>query len=172
MLDFPRWKVWSIIGFLAALCALAIPSFLPESTVKNWPFHPRINLGLDLAGGSYLLLEANSDDLIQSRLAAKKTEVATDMRRAKISVGDISTDGGKVTFMLRDIARLEDARQLLSQKTNGVATTGQRDWDIAVVNSSTFVLTQTKAGIDSAIDSAMDGATRGRAPPDRRARHA
>jgi preprotein translocase subunit SecD len=159
MLDFPRWKVLSIIGFLAALCALAIPSFLPESTVKNWPFHPRINLGLDLAGGSYLLLEANTDDLITTRLGQKKQEVATDMRRAKIGIGDISTDGGKLTFMLRDIGRLEDARQLLSQKTNGVATTGQRDWDIAVINGSTFVLTQTKAGVDAAIDSAMEGAT-------------
>jgi len=159
MLDFPRWKVWSIIGLLAALCALAIPSFLPENTVKNWPFHPRINLGLDLAGGSYLLLEANTDDLITSRLGLKKAEVATDMRRAKIGIGDISTDGGKVTFMLRDIGRLEDARQLLSQKTNGVANTGQRDWDIAVINSSTFVVTPTKAGIEAAIDSAMDGAT-------------
>ncbi|QDZ06434.1 protein translocase subunit SecD [Sphingomonas panacisoli] len=159
MLDFPRWKVLSIIGFLAALCALAIPSFLPEETVKNWPIHPRINLGLDLAGGSYLLLEANSDQLIQSRLAQKKTEVATDMRRGKIGIGDISTDGGKITFMLRDISQLEDARQLLSQKTTGVGTTGQRDWDIAVINGSTFVLSQTKAGIDYAIDSAMDGAT-------------
>ncbi|MBN8815486.1 MAG: protein translocase subunit SecD [Sphingomonas sp.] len=159
MLDFPRWKVWSIIGVLAALCALAIPSFLPESTVKNWPFHPRINLGLDLAGGSYLLLEADTNDLITTRLGQKKQEVATDMRRAKIGVGDISTDGGKITFMLRDIGQLEAARQLLSQKTNGVGNTGQRDWDISVVNSSTFVVTPTKAGIDAAIDSAMDGAT-------------
>jgi preprotein translocase subunit SecD len=159
MLDFPRWKVLSIIGFLAALCALAIPSFLPESTVKNWPVHPRINLGLDLAGGSYLLLEANTDDLITTRLGQKKAEVATDMRRAKIGIGEISADGGKLSFMLRDIARLEDARELLSQKTNGVANTGQRDWDIAVVDGTRFVLTPTKAGIDAAIEGAMDGAT-------------
>ncbi|THD34798.1 MAG: protein translocase subunit SecD [Sphingomonas sp.] len=159
MLDFPRWKVLSIIGLLAALCALAIPSFLPESTVANWPVHPRINLGLDLAGGSYLLLEADTDDLIAQRLKQKKAEVATDMRRAKIEIGEIKLSGNQLTFMLRDVARLEDARQLLSQKTNGVGTTGQRDWDIAVVNSTQFVLTQTKAGIDAAIDGAMDGAT-------------
>ena len=106
-----------------------------------------------------MLLEANTDDLIVQRLGAKKVEVATDMRRAKIGVGDISTDGGKLTFMLREPGRLEDARQLLSQKTTGVGTTGQRDWDIAVINSTQFVLTPTKAGIDYAIDSAMDGAT-------------
>ena len=159
MLDFPRWKVWSISLFLVVLCALAIPSFIPEATVKNWPVHPRINLGLDLAGGSYLLLEANTDDLVTSRMAQKKTEITTDMRRAKIPIGDITISGNQLSFMLRQPSQLEDARQLLSQKTNGVGTTGQRDWDIAVVNSTQFVLTQTKAGIDAAIDSAMDGAT-------------
>ena len=159
MLDFPRWKVWSISVFLIVLCALAIPSFLPERITNGWPVHPRINLGLDLAGGSYLLLEANTDDLIVTRLGQKKQEVATDLRRAKIDIGDISTDGGKLTFMLRNIGQLEEARQLLSQKTNGVGTTGQRDWDIAVVNSTQFVLTPTKAGIQAAIDGAMDGAT-------------
>ena len=51
MLDFPRWKVLSIFGVLLALMALAIPSFFPESQTKSWPVHPRINLGLDLAGG-------------------------------------------------------------------------------------------------------------------------
>ena len=39
---------------LAALCALSIPSFLPERVTQNWPIHP-INLGLDLAGGSRVL---------------------------------------------------------------------------------------------------------------------
>ena len=159
MLDFPRWKVLSIVGFLAALCALAVPSFFSEQQTAGWPVHPRINLGLDLAGGSYLLLEANTDDLIATRLKQKKAEVATDLRRAKIGIGDITVSGNQLSFMLRDVGRLEDARQLLSQKTNGVANTGQRDWDIAVINSSTFVLTQTKAGVDAAIESAMDGAT-------------
>ncbi|HEX4695461.1 protein translocase subunit SecD [Sphingomonas sp.] len=159
MLDFPRWKVWSISVFLIVLCALAVPSFLPERITAGWPVHPRINLGLDLAGGSYLLLEANTDDLIVTRLGQKKQEVATDMRRAKIDIGEISTSGGKLTFMLRNAGQLEDARQLLSQKTNGVGTTGQRDWDIAVVNSTQFVLTPTQAGIQAAIDGAMDGAT-------------
>ena len=67
MLDFPRWKVVTIWTVLALLCALAIPTFLPESTTANWPFHPRVNKGLDLAGGSYLMLEADTADLAPDR---------------------------------------------------------------------------------------------------------
>uniref|UniRef100_UPI001F4B219F hypothetical protein n=1 Tax=Escherichia coli TaxID=562 RepID=UPI001F4B219F len=60
MLDFPRWKVWGIVLLCLIGIGLAVPSFFPASQVARWPgFLPsaRINLGLDLAGGSYLLLE-------------------------------------------------------------------------------------------------------------------
>ncbi len=159
MLDFPRWKVLSIIGVLVALMALSIPSFLPEAATKNWPVHPRINLGLDLAGGSYLLLEADANDLAAQRLDQMREAVATALRKdPRIDIGDITSDNGKVSFMLRNVAQLEDARQRLSQMTNGVGTTGQRDWDIQVVDSTRFVISPTKAGLDAAMDSAMSGA--------------
>ena len=160
MLDFPRWKVLSIFGFLAVLMALAVPSFFPEDMTKSWPVHPRINLGLDLAGGSYLLLEADTSQLVTDRVNLMSDSVATAMRKApRIDIGDITTDGGKVSFMLRNVAQLEDARQRLSQMTTGAQLTGQRDWDIQVVDSTRFVITPTKAGVDEAIDSAMSGAT-------------
>jgi len=159
MLDFPRWKVLSIVGLLVALMALAIPSFFPESQTKNWPVHPRINLGLDLAGGSYLLLEADANDLATQRLDQMSEAVATALRKdPRIDIGDISTDGGKISFMLRNVAQLEDARERLSKMTNGVGTTGQRDWDIQVVDGQRFVITPTKAGLDAAMSTAMDGA--------------
>ncbi|HEX7849417.1 MAG TPA: protein translocase subunit SecD [Sphingomonas sp.] len=160
MLDFPRWKILSIFGFLAVLMALAIPSFFPEDMTKSWPVHPRINLGLDLAGGSYLLLEADTSQLVTDRVNLMSDSVATAMRKApRIDIGDITTDGGKVSFMLRNVAQLEDARQRLSQMTTGAQMTGQRDWDIQVVDSTRFVMSPTKAGVDEAIDSAMSGAT-------------
>ena len=98
MLDFPRWKVWSIVGVLALLCALAIPSFLPERVTANWPVHPRINLGLDLAGGSYLLLEADTQDLANSRIEAMRDQIQGAMRNGtpRIAIGDISVRGGSL----------------------------------------------------------------------------
>ncbi len=160
MLDFPRWKVLSILGVLLALMALAVPSFFPESQTKNWPVHPRVNLGLDLAGGSYLLLEADTNQLRSDRINQMADAVATAMRKApQIDIGDITTTGGNISFMLRNVGQLEDARQRLSQMTTGVGTTGQRNWDIQVVDGTRFVVTPTKAGIDEAVDSAMSGAT-------------
>lgn len=164
MLDFPRWKVWSIAGLLAVLCALAIPSFLPERMTDRWGSfpHPRINLGLDLAGGSYLLLEADTDDLANSRLETMRDQITAEMRRAtpRIDIGDVSTRGGQLSFMLRDPSKVDAARErLLTVTGGGAGLTGQRQWDIAVVDSSRFVVKPTQAGLAQAVDQAMNDAT-------------
>ncbi len=66
MLSFPRWKVWGISLLCLIGSLMAVPSFLPASVFNQLPAIARgthINLGLDLAGGSQLLLEAQTQDL-------------------------------------------------------------------------------------------------------------
>ncbi|KTT72912.1 protein translocase subunit SecD [Sphingomonas endophytica] len=163
MLDFPRWKVVSIWLLLAALVSLSIPTFLPESVTNTWGFHvPRVNKGLDLAGGSYLLLEADTNDVAASRVEAMREQVQTEMRRQnpRIEIGDISSRGGQLSFLLRDPSQVDAARERLLQITGtGAGMTGQRQWDIQVVDSSRFVLTPTAAGLAQAVDTAMGDAT-------------
>ncbi|TPG55125.1 protein translocase subunit SecD [Sphingomonas glacialis] len=162
MLDFPRWKVVSILGFLACLMALAVPSFLPDSVTSKWGGfpHPKVNLGLDLAGGSYMLIEADTDELVKNRLEAMREQIITEMAKGPpISIGDIATDGGKLSFLLRDVTQLDAARERLNKLTGGVGYTGQRDWDLQVIDSSRVVMTPTQAGIAAAINTAMATAT-------------
>ncbi|MCP3733645.1 protein translocase subunit SecD [Sphingomonas sp. RP10(2022)] len=162
MLDFPRWKVASIWAVLALLCALAIPTFLPESVTANWPFHPRVNKGLDLAGGSYLMLEADTQDLANTRIEALREQIQGTMRNGtpRIQIGDISTRNNQISFMVRDSAQVDAARErLLGITGGGAGMTGQREWDIQVVDSSRFVLTPTQAGLTQAVKTAMEDAT-------------
>ncbi|KQT31756.1 preprotein translocase subunit SecD [Sphingomonas sp. Leaf412] len=162
MLDFPRWKVAAIWLTLAVLCALSIPSFLPERYTQGWAFAPRVNLGLDLAGGSYLLLEADTNDVAAARVEAMREQVQTEMRRQdpRIEIGEISSRGGKLSFLLRDPRQVDAARErLLAITGSGAGMTGQREWDIQVVDTSRFVLTPTSAGITQAVNSTMDLAT-------------
>ena len=164
MLDFPRWKVWNICLFLGVMALLAVPSFLPERTVAAWPKwvpSPRVNLGLDLAGGSYILLEADTKDVATARLDAMREQVLTEMRRGnpRIAIGDISTRGGQLSFMVRDVAQVDAARERLLPMTTGAGLTGQRDWDISVVDSTRFVLRPTEAGLKQAVETAMGDAT-------------
>ena len=160
MLDFPRTKVTWIVGLLVALMLLAVPSFFPERITNSWPAHPRVSLGLDLAGGSRLLLEANVDDLVANRIEVMHDQITNGMNNAtpKIAIGDISVQNGQLTFMVRDPGQVDAAREVLNKLTQGVALTGQRDWDISVVDSTRFVMKPTQAGIDQAVKTAMSAA--------------
>jgi len=162
MLDFPRWKVWSIFLGLAAMVLLAVPSLVPENIRNTWPHwvpKPAVNLGLDLAGGSNLLLEGDISDVQQSKLEQMREQVRLAMRRdPRVEIGDISVAGGKLSFMVRDPGKVDAAREKLLPMTNGVGTTGQRDWEITVRDSSVFVLTPTQAGLSQQIETAMNDA--------------
>src|SRR3546814_12407085 len=108
MLDFPPWKTWGI--FLTVLVGLvfAVPNFFPEEVVAKWPaFVPReqINLGLDLRGGSHILLEADTGDVAKQRLEVIEESVRSELRQGeggRIHIGDVSTSGGRLSFMLRE----------------------------------------------------------------------
>jgi len=98
MLNFSRWAIAGILLPLIIGIFCALPSFLPDSTVAKLPpfMQTRVNLGLDLAGGSHLLLEASTQDVAKQRLANMEEQVRTELRRGetKIAIGDISSRDG------------------------------------------------------------------------------
>lgn len=163
MLDFPLWKrvyLWAVTLFFALA---AVPS-LYTLAGGHWPDalpKPMINLGLDLAGGSHLLLEANPDQVGRQRLETMEESVRAALRDAepRIRIGDISTSGGRLSFLLEDPSQVDAARGVLEPLTTGAGLSGQRDWTIQIVDGSRFVLSQTKAGLALAVDNAMDSAT-------------
>lgn len=158
MLDFPRWKMWATTLACLFGIALAIPSFFPESVVAKWPsFVPRsqINLGLDLAGGSHLLLEGDTSDVAKQRLDQMEDIMRSELRRAKIEVGDMSTADGRLSFLVRNPAQVDAVREIANNQTQPVALTGQRTFNVSVLDGSRMVLTPTQSGMAEALDNAM-----------------
>lgn len=165
MLDFPRWKIIGISTILLLGILFTIPSFLSEKTFDKLPSFAqvKVNLGLDLAGGSHLLLEADLADLQKTQLDNMEKTVRTAMRGEAgpsddIGIGELSTAGGRISFMVRDQAQLDEARERLFRETQGAGLTGQRDWNIGVVDSTRIVMTPTGAGRAQAVAHAMDTA--------------
>ena len=163
MLDFPRWKIWSILLALGLGVLLAIPSLMPESTAGRLGLGhmPRINLGLDLSGGSHLLLEADTADLAKQNLQKMEDVIRTEMRRndPPIGIGDISTSGGNLSFFVRDVTQLDAAVERARGQTQAVGVTGQRDWDVRVADGTRIVMSPSAAGLADSADRAMQTAT-------------
>ncbi len=101
---------------VAAAFLLALPSFLPENIRKSIPAsipQPTINLGLDLAGGSHILLEADVAQLEKDRLETLEDTVRNAMRRTepRVAIDDVNRTGGKLSFTVTDSAQIDAARE-------------------------------------------------------------
>ena len=160
MLDFPRWKVISIWAIVLIGILFSIPSLIPPSARQHWPSflpHSTISLGLDLAGGSHLLLEADLQDLTKQRLQTLEDTVTTEMGRGdpRIAISDVSTSGGRVSFLVTDPTQVDAAVERMRSITKGVGLTGTRDWDVGVIDLNRVVLTPTKSGTEQSLKNAM-----------------
>jgi len=161
MLEFPRWrKIW-LWTLTLVVMACAIPSFF---AITGTPYprslpDPTVNLGLDLAGGSHILLEADPAQVAAQRLQNMEEGVRTAMRNAEpeIRIGDVSTSNGRLSFMLDDASQIDRAREILTPLMNGEGLT--REWELTVVDGSRVVLTPSRAALDTAVTQAMDSAT-------------
>jgi preprotein translocase subunit SecD len=160
MLNFPRWKVISIWLVIAVGVLLAVPSLLPRNIahqMPQWIQNNHVNLGLDLAGGSHLLLEAQTGDVARQRLEMMEDTIRREMRIAspRIEIGELSTRDGALTFTVRDPARAGDALRIARAQAQPTAFGGASEWTVSA-NGAQIVMRPTQAGLDAAISSAMD----------------
>jgi preprotein translocase subunit SecD len=163
MLDFPRWKVWLTILTIVVGVLFALPSILPPSVTQYLPARfaaTKINLGLDLKGGSHLLLEADTGDVAKQRLERMEESIRLEMRRAdpRIEIGDISSTGGDISFYVRDATQVDSAVERARSLTTGIGVTGQRDWNVAVRDITRIVMTPTASGLADEVNKAMETA--------------
>ncbi|WP_435417982.1 protein translocase subunit SecD [Parerythrobacter aurantius] len=161
MLEFPRWKKAWLWGLTLVLSGLALPSLLTATSVR-WPDslpQPLVNLGLDLAGGSHILLEAETGQVAAQRLENLEEAVRNALRQAepRVRIGDVSTAGGRLSFLLDNPADIDRAREALTPILNGTGLT--RQWDLSVVDSNRMVIAPASGSTDQAVTDAMDSAT-------------
>ena len=88
MLFFTRWKAAAILLTALVVCLCAVPNFFSEDVIRHWPSWAQrhIVLGLDLQGGSHLLLEVDSAAVRKEQLQAINDDVLRVLRQARIPV--------------------------------------------------------------------------------------
>jgi len=160
-MDFPRWRVIMLYVILIFGVVMAIPSLLPSDMRAKLPsFYPQetINLGLDLAGGSHILLEADPEEVAALRLETMEDSVRAVMRRAnpKIDIEQVSRSDGSLSFSLPDISQVDAAREAILPLIAN--STGGRDWDFQVNDGNRVILSPTDDSIENAMTQAMDTA--------------
>lgn len=106
ILHFSRLKTFSVLGVCAIAAMFAAPTFLNDAQRQHLPEflqHSVVNLGLDLQGGSHLLLEVDFSAYMKDQMANLADDVRSKLRSQKLGYKSISTADGKVAFTLRDV---------------------------------------------------------------------
>ncbi|MGB3337137.1 MAG: protein translocase subunit SecD [Devosia sp.] len=117
----------AIIAIVAVLGILfTIPSFLPQDVRDAWPgFLPRqtVVLGLDLQGGSHLLLQVNEDGIVSERLQSLRRDVRNTLDNDNGIGNLITTDEAtqSLTVELTDPTQKEAARTALAALQNTIS---------------------------------------------------
>src|ERR1700750_1839554 len=161
MLYFTRWKALGIILTALIVCLFAVPNFFPEAQVKTWPTwaQRRLVLGLDLQGGSYLLLEVDSNYVKKEKLDQVRDDVRRVLREAKIGYTGLASRPDSVEVRVKDtdlqnaLAKLRE----LSQPLGGLlGSSGQRSVEVSDAGGGLIRLTVPPAAITERIRQSVE----------------
>ena len=163
MLYFSRWKATAILLTTFIVCAFAIPNFFPEKTVQSWPkwAQRHLVLGLDLQGGSHILLEVDTNAVRKEKLETLRDDVRRVVRDNRLgSPAAVTIRGSSVEFRVREgvdpqlaLTKLRE----LSQPLGGLlSATGQRTVDVVDGGNGLFRLTPTEPSIVERIRQAVE----------------
>src|SRR5258708_28785032 len=136
MLYFTRWKALAIILTALVVCLCAVPNFFPEATVKTWPkwAQRHLVLGLDLQGGSHILLEVDSNSVKKDKLDQVRDDVRRMLRDAKIGYTGLAVRNDSVEVRVNDTDLQNALTKLreLSQPLGGLlGSSSQRSLEVS-----------------------------------------
>jgi len=137
MLYFTRWKAAAIVITALVVCLFAVPNVLPKELVASWPAWAQrhIVLGLDLQGGSHILLEVDTNAVRKDKLEATRDDVRRLLREARVGYTGLVVRGNSVEVRIRDAAHTEQAltklRELSVPLGGILGGSGQRSLDVS-----------------------------------------
>jgi preprotein translocase subunit SecD len=151
MVYFARWKIILIAVVCSFGVVFAIPNFLSRDlaeSLPDWLPHKQISLGLDLQGGSHLLLEVEVDAVLKERLESLVDSVRVDLRKARIRYQGLGKEGLAVKVTIKDKAQAQEAFDLIRKLDAGT--------DPVLEEGGRILLTLTEQTIKERRNSAVD----------------
>jgi preprotein translocase subunit SecD len=153
MLYFTRWKAAAIVLTAFVVCMFAFPNFLPDKMVQSWPkwAQRHVVLGLDLQGGSHILLEVDTKTVRKDMLETLRDDVRRVLRDVRIGYTGLVVRGSSVEVRIREGANADQGltklRELSLPLGGLLNATGQRSLDITTETDGLIRLTVTDPAI-------------------------
>lgn len=132
MLYFSKIKTTLVIAACLIGILLGVPNLVPEKDMPSWLPDTRINLGLDLRGGSYLMLKVDLDTLGRERIEGTVDSIRNLLRDARVRYTGLGVNNGAIHFDLVDATQQAEARSALESLDSAVSINGTmyREYDV------------------------------------------
>ena len=157
MLYFSKLRITSVIIFTLIFSYFAFSNFIK---LDDKFFSKNINLGLDLQGGSYLLLEIDNKPVITQKLQAKIIELKRYFKEKEISLKNFSLNGETISFEAQ-VNDYEKVSNILNDKESDINPYYQRykshEFDI-IENNNLFNLNYSRYGLVLLKNASLDQA--------------
>ena len=169
MLRFPTWKIVSILAMTLFALLVIVPSLLgPDrrealiSHLPKWVPARAIVLGLDLQGGSHVLLEVDSNSVVKSLVDNLRDSVRRVLREEKVAItGGIGAQPRGVQLRIPDPRErakvMPKLQQLAASAGSGLSGSSRGPaFDVSENDSGLIQFTVTEAGVESKVRRAVE----------------
>jgi len=159
MLTLARWKIILVALAIIFGVVFTLPNVLPQKTVAAFPAwlpHQRLNLGLDLQGGSYLLLEVDVGALKKEQLTNLVEDVRGALREARIPFTALGQAGDGVSVRVTDPAQIDAAAAAVSKASTPAGGSAAAEVRVARGDDQRLVMTLSQQALDAESVKAVD----------------
>jgi len=120
MKNYPLWKIFIVFILVSLGLVFAIPSILYQEDTGNWYLDNRLNLGLDLQGGSYLLLEVQTVVLIEEEFENFSDTIRVIARENRVKINSIEKLDDELKIRFDSSDNLDDIQSAFLQNYRSV----------------------------------------------------
>ncbi len=167
MLRFSTWKFIAIVAMTLAAVLVVAPSMLSpahyeqlKARLPSWMEPPRIVLGLDLQGGSHVMLEVDKADVLGTLVKNLRDDVRRILREEKVAItGGIGTTARGVQVRVADPADREKILPKLRQLRNSFSAGlvgGPSPLDVEETPDGLIRVSVTDVGVTDRLRRAVD----------------
>nr|WP_272211604.1 hypothetical protein [Marinicella sp. W31]MDC2877499.1 hypothetical protein [Marinicella sp. W31] len=163
MLYFSRWKTIFIWLVVALGVVIATPNLLSDqqlAKLPGWMPDSKVTLGLDLQGGSYIMLQVDRTDIVTDRMNTLVDDVRADLREAQVRYTGLSGSGQTAQVRISDpdqYVAAEEALQPLTEYINAGTLNGGTFQEVTISDDGNGLLQLwlSDAGVDYRMRSAV-----------------
>ena len=134
MKNYPLWKATLVILVISLAIIFSLPSLIYKENSNNWFFDNKINLGLDLQGGSYLLLEVQTEVLMQEELNNISDSIQLIARGLQTNIINIISEEDEIQLRFSNNDKLEEIREKFKNNYRNVNVTINNNTMKIVIN--------------------------------------